>query len=176
MHMIHGYFWLLFYVIALVCPLAIAVAAYERSRSRNPFSRAFDDLQTKAFGGMYLFAIAGRAFMPETVLVKLPWAMIVPGIDISLLIAAVACAGLALARAFRDDWSWRIGLSTCWPLLYVAICFAALFMDIECLYSVGWVWVPGALIGVLLTPFFTRALFVATEKPEELRAANRQRH
>ena len=95
-----------------------------------------------------------RLLVPGTALRTVPLALVVPGLDLSVLLAASALLFWALASSLRPEWTWRLGLRQFRFFLLPALMAFLVYEDAFAYPSQ--LWFLAAVEAALLLPFLIR--------------------
>lgn len=144
-----------------VCILAILVLSLRQKRMTGKWPQINGGSSGSGWFSWVWAAWFGLSTaVPGPMLRRFPLSVVVPGIDISLLIAFTALAGFSLAWAFRAEWSRQTGHWISFNLLLPAVTCLLVVRDFRALTSMAWVWILAGLLAVFLTPYLARLAYV----------------
>lgn len=160
-------------IVASACILAVVLLAVREKRRTGHYPpEIVVGSDTGWFSLFWIVWMIGRSEAPSNWLDPLPVSILVLGVDLGLLIAFAAFGAYALAQVFKPDWDRRWGLQVVRCLMFPALGAGLVVSDTFRVTGAAWVWIPGVLIAVFLSPFFARW----TYEEFHLRQLNEQEH
>jgi hypothetical protein len=146
--------------IAGFCILATLVLSIREKRKTGKWPQ-FDSGSKGS--GWFAWVWAGwfglSVAVPDRMLHRFPLCILVPGIDLSMLIAFTALAGLALTWVFRAEWSRQTCFWISYCLLLPALTLTLVLRDYKSFASTAWIWILAGLIALFMTPILARLTY-----------------
>ena len=147
-------------VVAVVCFIAIVIVAIKQKRRTGNYPQELSDKSNgngKPFWGFLIPIISLN--IPDHVLRKLPFSVLIPGVDSAVLVMGLIMAACGISYSFGSKWNKQIYFYQIYMLIFFSICGLIVFRDIQTYDSMRWVWAFAPIVAIPLIPLAARLVY-----------------